>query len=177
MPTETITGDTLSQQSHGAKRRGARDRDCSDSPATWGWAPLPCHPDVLLQEPLLQDSATAVTFQLWMLALHVCALSKDSSGFGLQPSQCLQNSPVKKKKDIQIIRLFYKSLSLLFSSDSYGFYTTTCMLVSCWFFLPSSLSLKKNPKKPQCQKPSLPSPGRVPSLILARYVYTDYALQ
>lgn len=83
----------------------------------------------------------------------------------------------KKKKDIQIIRLFYKSLSLLFSSDSYGFYTTTCMPVSCWFFLPSSLSLKKNPKNPQCQKPSLPSPGRVPSLILARYVYTDYALQ
>lgn len=83
----------------------------------------------------------------------------------------------EKKKDIQIIRLFYKSLSLLFSSDSYGFYTTTCMLVSCWFFLPSSLSLKKTPKNPQCQKPSLPSPGRVPSLILARYVYTDYALQ
>lgn len=176
MPTETITGETLSQQSHGAKRRGARDRDCSDSPATWGWAPLPCHPDVLLQEPLLQDSATAVTFQLWMLALSVHC-QKTALVLVFSHHNVSRTLQWKKKKDIQIIRLFYKSLSLLFSSDSYGFYTTTCMLVSCWFFLPSSLSLKKKPKKPQCQKPSLPSPGRVPSLILARYVYTDYALQ
>lgn len=60
-----------------------------------------------------------------------------------------------KKKKIQIIRIFYKSLNLLFSSDSYGFYTTNCILVSCWFFLPSSLSLKKTPKNPMPEtKPS-----------------------
>lgn len=76
-----------------------------------------------------------------------------------------------EKKEIQIIRLFYKSLNLLFSSDSYGLYTTSCILVSCWFFLPSSLPLKKIL---QCQKPGLSSPGRVLNLILVRYKYYAY---
>lgn len=135
-----------------------------------GWTPLLCHPDVVLHVALLQDSVTGVTFQLWMLALHLCAVSKDSSEFGLQPSQCLQNFPVKKRDNSS--GYFRNLLIYFFSSDSYGFYTTNCILVCCWFFLPPSLSLQKIP---QHQKPSLSSPGRVLSLILARYVYKHYA--
>lgn len=180
MPTETITGDSnknhpmftdsvqhlliLPPLSQHSIKPTAMVQDSSDSSATWGVSPtaMPCwhgaaggsasglcHWSYLPALNAGTPSLCSVKRQLWFWSSAIITSIKLSS----------------EKKEIQIIRLFYKSLNLLFSSDSYGLYTTNCILVSCWFFLPSSLPLKKIL---QCQKPSLSSPGRVLSLILVR---------
>lgn len=54
---------------------------------------------------LFQDSVSGVTWQLWRTALNLYAVSKDSSGFGLQPSQCLQNFTVKERDTVHLVIL------------------------------------------------------------------------
>lgn len=54
---------------------------------------------------LFQDSVSGVTWQLWRMALNLYAVSKDSSGFGLQLSQCLQNFTVKERDTVHLVIL------------------------------------------------------------------------
>lgn len=136
-----------------------------------GWAPLPCHPDVVLHAALLQDCHWSYPPALNAGTPSLCSVKRQLWFWSSATTMSPKLSSEKKRYSSS----GYFTLNLLiyfFCSNSYGFYTTNCILVSCWFFLPPSLSLKKIR---QHQKPSLSSPGRVLSLILARDVYEYYA--
>lgn len=133
MPTETITGDRNKKTPHVYRFWPASTHIASSVPAEsshqqpqckrHGLQWLICH---MRDEPhcrailtwccmqLCFRTVTGVTFQLWMPALHLCAVSKDSSDFGLQPSQCLQNFPVKKRDTVHQVILLLISYSTFF---------------------------------------------------------------